>query len=143
MAAQGAGHHARLQGGGCAHAGQFALGCARRLVGHGGQQDGAVQRLAQQGVARVRGAQIGQWLGQQAQRIQGLAVVGQGVVLIGSALNVPPGCGLDVLEGLAFVIGRLAICCRNLAGRRFARRWPKASSGPRIRLRDHMRSRLW
>ena len=40
VTAQGAGHHARLQGGGGAHAGQFALRVGQGLVGHGGQQDG-------------------------------------------------------------------------------------------------------
>ena len=48
----------------------------------------------------MRGAQIGHRLGQQAQRIKGSAVVRQGVLLIGPALNVLPGAGFDVLAGL-------------------------------------------
>ena len=89
----------------------------------------------------MRGAQIGQRLGQQAQRIKGSAVVRQGVLLIGPALDVLPGAGFDVLAGLLFVIGQAGDMRRNLAGRRL-HGLAQAVQG-RAHVCDHMRSRLW
>ena len=89
----------------------------------------------------MRGAQIGQRLGQQAQRIKDSAVVRQGVLLIGPALDVLPGAGFDVLAGLLLVVGQAGGMRRNLAGRRLHRLAQAVQR--RAHVCDHMRSRLW
>ena len=101
----------------------------------------------------MRGAQISQRLGQQAQRIKDSAVVRQGVLLIGPALNVLPGAGFDVLAGLLLVVGQAGQWCRcwqrrldGLAQDVQACRALGVFHGVHVagsEVSAHMRSRLW
>ncbi len=143
VAGQGAHQHASLQGGGCTHGGQLTLGVHQALVGHGGEQDGAGQVVAQQRGAGVGAPQVGNRLGQQPQSIPGLAIVGECEVLVCSALNVPPGMRLDVMDGMALIVCSAGNVCRYLAVRCAHRRSQGVELGGVHQASDHMRSRLW
>ena len=140
---QGAHHHASLQGHGCAHGGDFALWVHQTLVSHRCEQDGAGQRVPQQFSARVGTLHIRQRTGQQPQVIERRAVVRQRQILVGSTLDVPPRLCLDVVDGMALVIGRAGNVRRNLAVCRAQGLTQSVDYSDAHQASDHMRSRLW
>ena len=143
VAGQGADHHAGLQRHGGLDGGQLARRVHQLLVGHGRQQQRAVQRLAQQRAAGVGLLQLRQRLGQQAQLVEGGAVVGQGQALVRAPLDVLPGLGLHMVDGMPLVIGGMGDVRRDLCvgGAHGGAQGVEGSHG--CQASDHMRNRLW
>ena len=89
----------------------------------------------------VPAAQVGDGPGQQVQAVEGSAVVRQRHALVGAALDVLPGRRLDVVAGVALVVGGAADVSGNA---RQGRAHGLAQGVERAaHACDHMRSRLW
>ncbi|MNF56651.1 hypothetical protein D3C84_381490 [compost metagenome] len=107
------------------------------LEGHRGQEDGVVQVEATELQPCMATLEVFQRPIEQAQALEGRAVVGQGEFVRRAAGQVGPGLGRHTLAGEGLVVGD-----RGDFGR-YLLELGKGRHGGRAQVFDQCRSRLW